>query len=529
MAIIYNSKEVTVGNCVIGGNNPIVIQSMTNTNTNDIDATVNQCERLFNSGCEIVRITTQGLREVKSFSEIKKKLRSNGFNQPLVADVHFSSKVAEAAAYVADKVRINPGNYVGKASSKLQYTDKEYNLELEMISDKILPLIKVCEQNGTAIRVGVNHGSLSRRILERYGNTSTGMVQSASEFANMFYQYGFHNLIFSLKASNVNIMIEAYEKLVEVFNQKLFNYPLHLGVTEAGDGVDAIVKSSVGIGYLLDKKLGDTIRVSITGDPIDEIPIAKLIAERYNENASKRKIKIDKSVFNEEVICISKDAEVEKHKPYSVIVSNNDKPYLMNNNNEKVRQIIVPADCKSISYDDFHATNINENKNSIFKISSEISDINKLHVDLSIHLSNRLLNGLITDALWLHNNNFELETLSKLLNSILQATRKKNTQTEYIACPSCGRTLFNISEMLSEVKEATNHLTHLKIAVMGCIVNGPGEMNDADYGYIGAGPGVVSIYKKQNLVLNKVPQQIAVAKLVEVIKLNNDWVEKPIV
>ncbi|MDD3739589.1 MAG: flavodoxin-dependent (E)-4-hydroxy-3-methylbut-2-enyl-diphosphate synthase, partial [Lentimicrobiaceae bacterium] len=239
--------------------------------------------------------------------------------------------------------------------------------------------------------------------------------------------------------------------------------------------------------------------------------------------------KIDKSVFNEEVVFVSRDTDVEKNKPYSVIVSNNDKPYLMNNNNEKVKQIVAPTDCKSIAYDDFHVTDIEENKNSIYKISSEISDINKLHVDLSIHLGNRLFNGLITDALWLHNNNFELETLSKLLNSILQATRKKNTQTEYIACPSCGCTLFNISEMLSEVKEATNHLTHLKIAVMGCIVNGPGEMNDADYGYIGAGPGVVSIYKKQNLVLNKIPQQIAVAKLVEVIKLNNDWVEKPVV
>lgn len=389
----FPSRVVNIGSLPMGGDHPVRVQSMTNTDTLNTIATVEQSIRMIEAGCEYVRIAVPGMRETENLREIKKELRKRGFSTPLIADVHFNPKLAEIAATIVEKVRINPGNYTDKRrvtkgkllnDALVQSTNSDYQNELELIAERIKPLINICKEHGTAIRIGTNHGSLSDRILDRYGDTPQGMVESALEFARICESFSFHNLVLSMKSSNTRVMIAANRLLVERMKAEGMTYPLHLGVTEAGAGEDGRLKSAIGIGSLLADGIGDTIRVSITEDPEFEIPVAY---------------------------------------------------------------------------------------------------------------------------------------------GILQATGTRITKTEFVACPSCARTLFNIQEALQKVKERTSHLIGLKIAVMGCIVNGPGEMADAHYGYVGAGKGKVMLYKKQTVVKKDVDEAVAVDALVDLIKANGDWKE----
>jgi (E)-4-hydroxy-3-methylbut-2-enyl-diphosphate synthase len=380
------TRVVNIGTVPLGGNNPVRVQSMTNTKTLDTNATVAQAIRMIEAGCEYVRIAVPGIREAQSLRNIKNELNKHGYQTPLIADVHFNPNIAEIAASIVEKVRINPGNYVDKKNAMQEtgywMVEKNYNRELEEIAKRIAPLISICKQHGTAIRIGTNHGSLSKRIMERYGDTPEGMVESALEFARILKRFEFHDIVLGMKASNVKVMITANRLLVNRMKEEHMNYPIHLGVTEAGSGEDGRLKSAIGIGSLLADGIGDTIRVSITEDPEYEIPVAY---------------------------------------------------------------------------------------------------------------------------------------------GILQAAGVRITKTEFISCPSCARTLFNIQKVLEKVKARTGHLKGLKIAVMGCIVNGPGEMTDADYGYVGAGKGKVMLYKGQELVKKNVDEAVALEEMIGLIKEYGDW------
>lgn len=380
----FKTRVVNIGNVPMGGDYPVRVQSMTNTDTMDTAATVEQAIRMIEAGCEYVRIAVPGEKETENLRNIKKELRSRGFTTPLIADVHFNPRLAEMAATIVEKVRINPGNYMDKRSGKAEWTESEYSQELEKIAERISPLLKICRENGTAIRIGTNHGSLSPRIMSRYGDTPQGMVESTLEFARICKQQGFNDLVVAMKASNTRVMIAANRLLVQKMKEERLDYPIHLGVTEAGAGEDGRIKSAIGIGSLLADGIGDTIRVSITEDPEFEIPVAY---------------------------------------------------------------------------------------------------------------------------------------------AILQATGVRISKTEFISCPSCARTKFNIQQTLEQIKKRTGHLKGLKIAVMGCIVNGPGEMADANYGYVGAGEGKVMLYKGQTLVKKDIPAETAVDELIRLIKENDDWAE----
>ena len=386
--IRFPTRVVNIGTVPLGGSNPIRVQSMTNTDTLDTNATVAQAIRMIDAGCEYVRIAVPGIMEAENLRNIKNELHKRGYKTPLIADVHFNPNIAEIAAAIVEKVRINPGNYVDRKKKMLDagywMLDKNYNHELEEIARRIAPLISICKEHGTAIRIGTNHGSLSDRIMEKFGDTPEGMVESALEFARICRGFDFHEFVLGMKASNVRVMIAANRLLVERMKEEQMNYPIHLGVTEAGSGEDGRIKSAIGIGSLLADGIGDTIRVSITEDPEKEIPVAY---------------------------------------------------------------------------------------------------------------------------------------------GILQATGVRITKTEFISCPSCARTLFNIQDVLEKVKTRTGHLKGLKIAVMGCIVNGPGEMADADYGYVGAGKGKVMLYKRQELVKKNVDEAVALEELIRLIKENGDWKE----
>ena len=418
-------KEIVanIGGLKLGKGNPVLVQTMTNTDTNNIEATVAQCLAASEAGADLVRLTTQGIREVNSLAQIKAQLREKGCNIPLVADIHFNSDVAIAAAKVAEKVRINPGNFA-----------KDH----EVAKSQLKELIKVCKEYSTAVRIGINHGSLGKRITELYGNTPLGMQEAICEWIEMCIEEDFYNIVLSLKASNTVVMIEAYRLLDKWSKKRGLIFPIHLGVTEAGNGDMGRIKSAVGIATLLKDGIGDTIRVSLTENPINEIPVAKLIAQ-YPYN---------------------KEAKLPENNVFSFDIADNEAR-------------IVTASC-------------------------EIGPL--------------LIDNVIKD--------FEIknDTDNILKNNILQAARKKFYKCEYIACPGCGRTLYNLENTFNEVKEKTSHLKGIVIAVMGCIVNGPGEMADADYGYIGEGGGKVTIYRKQEVVAKRVPQEEAISLLVEIIE-----------
>jgi (E)-4-hydroxy-3-methylbut-2-enyl-diphosphate synthase len=441
-----------VGNIQIGGDNPIRIQSMATTDTNDTEGCVAQAKRIIDAGGELVRFTTQGTREAENMKNISARLKADGYLTPLVADVHFTAHTADVAAQYCEKVRINPGNYVdpGRVFKHLEYTDEEYAEELKKIEAKLIPFLNICKEHHTAIRIGVNHGSLSDRIMSRYGDTPEGIVESCMEFLRICKREDFNDIVISIKASNTVVMVTTVRLLVKTMDKEDMHYPLHLGVTEAGEGEDGRIKSAVGIGALLTEGIGDTIRVSLSEEPEYEIPVARKLVDMTEE-------------------CTALRAQAE--------------------------------------------ANI---KDDTITITLDAPDWETLQLKAAMVVGALLIDKKAT-RLSIRNVSFEEARLIELADNILQAARVKFTKTEYISCPGCGRTLYNLQETIARIKAATSHLVGLKIGIMGCIVNGPGEMADADYGYVGAGRGKISLYKQKICVEKNIPEEEAVDKLLELI------------
>ena len=449
-----------VGNIAIGGDNPIRIQSMATTDTNDTEASVAQAKRIIDAGGELVRFTTQGTREAENMKNISARLKADGYNTPLVADVHFTAHTADVAAQYCEKVRINPGNYVdpGRTFKHLEYTDEEYAEELKKIEAKLVPFINICKEHHTAVRIGVNHGSLSDRIMSRYGDTPEGIVESCMEFLRIFRREQFNDVVISIKASNTVVMVTTVRLLVKTMDAEDMHYPLHLGVTEAGEGEDGRIKSAVGIGALLTEGIGDTIRVSLSEEPECEIPVARKLVELIPE-------------------CTRLRAEAEA----------------------SIQDDTITLDLSGAS-----------------QFCCE--DWETLQLTAAMAVGALLIDRRATKLIIQSGSRFGREQLVTLADAILQAARIKFTKTEYISCPGCGRTLYNLQETIARIKAATSHLVGLKIGIMGCIVNGPGEMADADYGYVGAGRGKISLYRGKECVEKNIPEDEAVERLLQLIE-----------
>ena len=447
------SHEITVGNIRLGGENPIRVQSMTNTSTMDTEASVAQILRIAEAGGELVRLTTQGTREAENMELISRAVRLAGCSVPLVADVHFNPNVADVAAHYCEKVRINPGNYVDAARQfkQLEYTDEQYAQELQKIEARLLPFLQICREHGTAVRIGVNHGSLSDRIMSRYGDTPEGIVESCMEFLRICVRHDFMNVVISIKASNTVVMVQSMRLLVQKMDREGMTFPLHLGVTEAGEGEDGRIKSAVGIGALLTEGIGDTIRVSLSEAPEKEIPVARQLVDMIPECSR-----------------LSQEAE------------------------EGIKDDTVTLRLGASSLEELQL--------------KAAMTVGAIFIDKKAHLLNIEAEG------------FAEETLRDLSDSILQAARIKFVKTEYISCPGCGRTLYDLEGTIHKIKAATAHLKGLKIAIMGCIVNGPGEMADADYGYVGAARGKVSLYKAKECIEKNIPEEEAVERLLKCIE-----------
>lgn len=490
----YQSSIVQIGKVALGGNNPVRIQSMTTTNTLDTDATVAQVKQLVLAGCDYVRITTQNIKEAENLKDIKNELWKSEVEIPLIADVHFNPKVAEVAAQYVEKVRINPGNYIG---ANIQ-DDKHV---LDRIAHNLSPLISICKQYSTAIRIGVNHGSLSKRILYKYGNTAIGMVESIMELVRICNQLDFHDLVLSLKASNVVAMIEANMLLVEKLSESGLNYPIHLGVTEAGSEEEGRIKSAAGIGYLLAHGIGDTIRVSLAEDPREEIPVAQKLVEFYGNRKD-----ITKNILPE--ITYFPKSKFDTKPP--VVVTSGYSSF-SDLSAEKQPAIKLPL--------------LNEELYSIHNFSYSGLTYDDLIIKATVEASVILLKRE-TDGIWIENSQAtSVDSLAKLGLNILQVLGLRISKTEFIACPTCGRSTIDVIKQLEIVKEQTAHLPGLKIAVMGCAVNGPGEMADAHYGCVGVGKGKVNIYKGSNIVMKNVQQELVADTLINLIKENGDWKE----
>lgn len=552
-----HSSTVQIGNVPLGGDNPIRIQSMTSTSTLDTDASVAQCRRIFDAGADYVRLTAQGVREAHNIGEIRAALHAAGYTKPLVADIHFNPKAAFEAAATTDKVRINPGNFVDAARTfkKLEYTDEEYAAELEKIRRAVVPFLAICREHHTAVRLGVNHGSLSDRIMSRYGDTPAGMVESAMEYLRIFREENFNDVAISIKASNTVIMVETVRRLVEEMDREDMHYPLHLGVTEAGDGEDGRIKSAVGIGTLLAEGIGDTVRVSLSEEPELEIPVARKLvdyitarechapingcfAKAYNRIAPERRpTNAVGSIGGQNVPVVATALS-----PADVAAIATKPDFFLSDVNWKA----VDASDKSEGFSDddvllltsHHANPVGEIEAFIHRlwdngckapvvVRMSYDDANeedvqvKAGADFGALLLNGLVDGIVLDAPNLPNN---ADAVAYSFG-ILQAARRRTTKTEYISCPSCGRTLYDLQHAVKEIKAATSHLKGLKIGIMGCIVNGPGEMADADYGYVGAAVGKVSLYKGKECVERNVPQDVALTHLIDLIKANGDWTE----
>ena len=612
----FQTKEVAVGDVRVGGDQPLRIQSMTTTDTMDTMGTVEQSIRMIDAGCEIVRITAPSKKEAENLKNIKYELHRRGYKTPLVADIHFTPNAAEIAARIVEKVRVNPGNYADKKKFEiLEYTDAQYNAELERIRERFLPLVKICKEEGTAMRIGTNHGSLSDRIMNRYGDTPLGMVESAMEFTRICIDENYHEIIFSMKASNPQVMIQAYRLLVATMMKKGMDYPLHLGVTEAGEGEDGRIKSAVGIGALLEDGLGDTIRVSLTEEPEAEIPVAKALVDRYSSDRSTQLPEIADPPFHPyeyekrqsvnvnnvggkevpRVIIDLSDLEIitpaqlkhcghyynEELDKWTTADAAADFIYIGNKsiNFNLPGMVSVIQDSKSWSiapqtYPLFKGTNkantstdlnfvqcslgdldetfINalpansvlvleaktdhamaEMRAAFFNLGTDLpvimkrdfSELDREHCRLyaSTDFGGLLIDGF-GDGIWL-NSNQDKDFINQTAFGILQATRTRISKTEYISCPSCGRTLFDLQETTAMIRNRTDHLKGLKIGIMGCIVNGPGEMADADYGYVGSGKGVISLYKGKEVVRKNIPAENAVSELIDLIKEHDDWVD----
>ncbi|MBP6512807.1 MAG: (E)-4-hydroxy-3-methylbut-2-enyl-diphosphate synthase [Bacteroidia bacterium] len=638
------TREVMLGDIGIGGNNPIRVQSMTTTDTMDTLATVEQSIRMIEAGCEFVRITAPSINEAKNLANIKQELAKRGYKTPLIADIHFTPNAAEAAARIVEKVRINPGNFADKKKfAFIDYNDAAYNEELDRIRERFIPLLKICKEYGTAMRIGTNHGSLSDRIMSRYGDTAHGMVESALEFLRIAEAENYHNIVLSMKSSNPQVMVQAYRTLIVRMHNEGMNYPLHLGVTEAGEGEDGRIKSAAGIGTLLEDGIGDTVRVSLTEDPEFEIPIAKALVERYTKRAAHTalpdfpllQMDAERIVLNSNVEFGFKPFEYERrstnevnnfgaHQVPRVIADYSkveklsaasffpvgynysvptdkwnlsdqacDYIYTGNRNIDfeipGTLGIIVDATawkekdrCYPLfSLDGFLAA---ENKskqlnfvsvqtdgiaelgkhNQVLKDSNVVlllSTTNehampalrqafillmqmKMDVPVVIHrtydglteeqfqlyastdLGALLLDGFGDGVMISSTTSISPQKINSLAFGILQAARTRISKTEYISCPSCGRTLFDLQETTAKIRTRTDHLKGLKIGIMGCIVNGPGEMADADYGYVGSGPGKITLYKGREVVQKSINTELAVDALIDLIKEHGDWIEK---
>ena len=620
------TKEVFIGDLAIGAGNPIRIQSMTTTDTMNTDATVEECIRMIKAGCELIRITAPSKKEAENLKNIKESLSKKGYKTPIIADIHYTPNAAEIAASIVEKVRINPGNYVDKKRfQKIEYTNQDYNKELKRIELRFLPLITICKKHNTAMRIGTNHGSLSDRILSRYGDTPIGMVESAMEFVRICSRENFHQIVLSMKSSNPKVMIQAYRLLVNQMIKEKMNYPLHLGVTEAGDGIDGRIKSAIGIGSLLEDGLGDTIRVSLTEPPENEIPVAKYILNHFNKRNNKSKIppinnyninpfKYSKRESNhinniggQNVPVVFSDLSLKKTvNPVSlfnlgykysisldkwhitdqavdyIFLGDNDIDFktpgtlglLYNYNKWKIDKKGHPFfrvheylnsnlisskinfiycyisdlsneficklkdDKTAVLIVDTHNSNAVAEQRRLFielinyKLKTPVvitrsfnQDLSQsqLKISTSIDIGSLLCDGLGDGIFICAGSNSNLPLLNNLSFGILQATRTRISKTEYISCPSCGRTLFDLQETTEKIRSATSHLKGLKIGIMGCIVNGPGEMADADYGYVGSGIDKITLYKGQCIVKKNIPTSNALNELIQLIKDNGDW------
>lgn len=549
----YNRRitsEVTIGNITIGGTAPIRVQSMANTDTNHVEASVAQAIRIKEAGGELVRFTTQGIREAQSMKLIHEQLRARGVNVPLVADIHFNPKVAEEAAQYIEKVRINPGNFV--AGKTTDYTDEEFAAERNKIHEKLRTLISICKQHHTAIRIGVNHGSLSPRIMNRYGDTPEGLAASCMEFLELCQLENFHQIVISVKASNTLVMVQAVRLLVQKMDAVGFHYPLHLGVTEAGEGEDGRIKSAVGIGALLADGIGDTIRVSLSEDPECEIPVAKLLVDYIGTREQHQPIiGVVAPIFNPYVYTrrLTKAIGIVGGNYHPVVVASkkgNYEPlpdYILEETNLPMRSLSYPelneqvlnelkATPQIVLLHSSHKNPVGEMRAFFHRLLVENitvpviiarhyneTNVESLQIKVGADLGGLLLDGF-GDGIMLTNeqNNITNEAINSIAFGVLQAARRRVSRTEYISCPSCGRTLFDLQTTVAKVKAATSHLKNLKIAIMGCIVNGPGEMADADYGYVGAGKGRVSLYRKNECIEKNIAEEEAVEKLLALIE-----------
>lgn len=638
----FRTREVFIGDVPLGGRNPIRIQSMTTTDTMDTIATVEQSIRMIEAGSEYVRITAPSLKEAKNLGNIRKELRQRGYNTPLIADIHFTPNAAEIAARIVEKVRVNPGNYADKKKFEhIEYDDASYNAELERIRDRFLPLVRICKENGTAMRIGTNHGSLSDRIMSRYGDTPLGMVESAMEFLKICRDENFHEIVLSMKASNTQVMVQAYRLLVSRMITEQMNYPLHLGVTEAGEAEDGRIKSAAGIGTLLEDGLGDTVRVSLTEEPENELPVARALVDRYSGRRAdpvimpiadlsalpyspftyeRRKSLKRGNIGSEQVPVVITDlSHMDTVNPkdlsgigyyYSkgldkwgindqacdyiytgqnplgfdipgtlAVIMDHD-AWLRTGNIERHYPLYcgfeyLSAEERSgtLNFVVIDSTILfNDDRDKVAELYSKLkgdpsavvvadslnphgmADIRRQFIELSLHdigcpvvirrnypdlPDEKLLLHASTDAgallidgfgdgLWLKGSSANSPAfINETSFGILQAARVRISKTEYISCPSCGRTLFDLQETTAKIRARTNHLKGVKIGIMGCIVNGPGEMADADYGYVGSGPGKITLYKGKEVVRKGVASADAVDALIDLIKSHGDWIESP--
>jgi len=534
------STETTIGSVTLGSNHPVAIQSMTNTDTLDTNATVEQFIRIIDAGGEYVRVTAQGVREAENVKNIKAELLKRGYSQPVVVDIHFNPRAAYEAAKHADKVRINPGNFADTKIAK----DANAKEGLERIKEKFIPFLDICKAHHTAVRIGVNHGSLSERIMKTYGDTPEGMVESCMEYLKVAQEENFHNIAISIKASNTRVMVHTVRLLVKTMDEAGMHYPLHLGVTEAGDAEDGRIKSAVGTGALLNDGIGDTIRVSLSEAPEKEIPVAKSLVKIAELRSHAAPLPVGGEAF---------------YSPYSYEKRNSYAIGDIGGDNKAVVWTAIPQDIKTLVLESDDIIGINEvkqlnqkdtiivaktahpnvmaahrslilrlralhiNAPVIFAFNSDTDDAEFYQLHAASELGGLLLDGF-GDGILLEGS-LEPSFLEKTGYNILQASRVLFTKTEYISCPGCGRTLFELEDVIAQIKAKTSHLKGLKIGIMGCVVNGPGEMADADYGYVGAGVGKISLYKGQECMKRGIPQKDALNEMISLIKDNGDWEE----
>ena len=542
----YSRRETSttrVGDVEIGSGFPIRLQSMNNTSTMDTEASVAQAERIAAAGADIDRLTAQGVREAANMGEIRRRLRERGCRMPLVADIHFNPRAAEEAALHVEKVRINPGNFVdpGRTFRNLEYTDEEYALELKRIEDRFVPFLDLCKANSTAIRIGVNHGSLSDRIMSRYGDTPSGMVESAMEFLRVAVKHGFNDIVISIKASNTVVMVETVRRLVRAMEAEGMKFPLHLGVTEAGDGEDGRVRSAVGIGTLLGEGIGDTIRVSLSEAPEAEVPVAQELAEYLSARESAPSVDGEYAPGYDPVAPAKRPTEKTgsvggDSLPVVLGYDDVDEAILRRLGAAELRRALDDSEVISglagrvLVVSSSHANPVADISSAIHKLWSAglrnpvIASLDygdtpaeKTVIRASADFGALLLNGLL-DGVEIKSATMDREATDRLALGILQASRRRVTKTEFVSCPGCGRTMFDLQETVARVKAATLMYPGLKIAVMGCIVNGPGEMADADYGYVGAGVGNVSLYRGKELVEKNIPSSEAVDRLIALMR-----------